>query len=275
MSDISDRAKRLGNRTERSDWLDHAARAGLVTFGIVHLVVGWLAVQLAFGDREGSTNTTGAIRQLAEQPFGAVLVWAVAIGMYLLAAWQAVEAAVGHRDREGATRVRKRLTSAGKTVIYAVIGTSALKIALGERTGSSEKSTDSLTAQIMDLPGGQVLVGLVGLGIIVVGGALVYKGLTDRFLRDIDGEGKRGATGSAYTWLGRVGYTAKGVALGVVGALFVWAAITHEPDKSGGLDQALTQVLDQAFGPALLTAIGVGIACFGVYCFAWARHLDR
>jgi hypothetical protein len=275
MSDISDRAKRLGNQTERSDWLDHAARAGLVTFGIVHLVVGWLAVQLAFGDREGSTNTTGAIRQLAEQPFGAVLVWAVAIGMYLLAAWQAVEAAVGHRDREGATRVRKRLTSAGKTVIYAVIGTSALKIALGERTGSSEKSTDSLTAQIMDLPGGQVLVGLVGLGIIVVGGALVYKGLTDRFLRDIDSEGKRGATGSAYTWLGRVGYTAKGVALGVVGALFVWAAITHEPDKSGGLDQALTQVLDQAFGPALLTAIGVGIACFGVYCFAWARHLDR
>jgi hypothetical protein len=275
MSDISDRAKRLGNRTERSDWLDHAARAGLVTFGVVHLVVGWLAVQLAFGDREGSTNTTGAIRQLAEQPFGAVLVWAVAIGMYLLAAWQAVEAAVGHRDREGATRVRKRLTSAGKAVIYAVIGTSALKIALGERTGSSEKSTDSLTAQIMDLPGGQVLVGLVGLGIIVVGGALVYKGLTDRFLRDIDSEGKRGATGSAYTWLGRVGYTAKGVALGVVGALFVWAAITHEPDKSGGLDQALTQVLDQPFGPALLTAIGVGIACFGVFCFAWARHLDR
>jgi hypothetical protein len=275
MSDLSDRAKQLGRQADRSDWLDHAARVGLIAFGIVHLVVGWLAAQLAFGDREGSANTTGAIHELAEQPFGGVLVWVVAIGMYLLTLWQALEAVVGHRDRDGADLVRKRLTSAGKAVVYAVIGTSALRIALGEGSSGSEKSTDSMTAKLMDLPAGQVLVGLVGAGIIAVGGALVFKGVTDRFLRDIDSKGKGGATGSAYTWLGRIGYTAKGVALGIVGALFGWAAVTHEANKSGGLDQALTEVLDQPFGPVLLTAIGLGIACFGVFCFAWARHLDR
>lgn len=275
MSDISDQAERLGRQADQSDWLDRAARAGLIAYGTVHLVIGWLAVQLAFGDREGSTSTSGAIHELAQQPFGGVLVWAVAIGMYLLAAWQAVEALLGHRDREGATRVRKRLTSAGKTVVYAVIGTSALKAALGEPSKGSEKSTDSTTAKVMDLPAGQLLVGLVGLTIIVIGGALIYKGLSDGFLKDIDGESRGGATGSAYGWLGRIGYTAKGVALGIVGGLFCYAAATHDADESGGLDQALTEVLEQPFGPVLLTAIGLGIGCFGVFCFAWARHLDR
>jgi Domain of Unknown Function (DUF1206) len=275
MSEISDRAEQLGRRAHRSDWLDHVARFGLIAYGVMHAVIGWLAVQLAFGDREGSASTSGAIHELADQSFGGALVWAVAVGMYLLAAWQAVEALLGHRDHTGIDRVRKRLTSAGKAVVYAVIGTSALKVALGEGSGGSEKSTDTMTANLMDLPAGQVLVGLVGVGIVVVGGALVFKGVTDRFLRDIDAGGRFGASGSAYTWLGRVGYAAKGAAIGVVGGLFCYAAITHEADESGGLDQALSEVLDQPFGPVLLTAMGLGIACFGVFCFAWARHLVR
>jgi hypothetical protein len=280
MGDLADSAEQLGRRTQRSDVLDHVARAGLVAYAIVHIVVGWLAVQLAFGDREGSASTSGAIHELAQQPFGAVLVWLVAVGMYLLALWQAVEAFFGHRDRDGVDRVRKRVTSAGKAVVYAVIGTSALKIALGEGSGGGdsgggERGTDTMTAKLMDLPAGQVLVGLVGAGILAVGAGLAFKGVTDRFLKDIESGGQTGATGSAYTWLGRVGYAAKGVALGVVGALFGHAAITHEPDKSGGLDQALTEVLEQPFGPVLLTAIGLGIACFGVFCFAWARHINR
>ena len=47
MSDISDPAQQLGRQAQRSDWLDHVAQAGLVAFGVVHLVIGWLAVQLA------------------------------------------------------------------------------------------------------------------------------------------------------------------------------------------------------------------------------------
>ncbi|MDQ4053679.1 MAG: DUF1206 domain-containing protein [Actinomycetota bacterium] len=275
MNDIADQAQRLGLQAHRSDWLDRFAQVGLVAYGVMHVVIGWLAVQLAFGDRAGSTSTSGAIHELAAQPFGGVLVWAVGIGMYLLAAWQVVEAMLGHREQVGVHLARKRLASAGKAVVYAVIGTSAVKVALGEGSGGSEKSTDTMTADLMDLPAGQVLVGLVGVGIIVIGAALAFKGVTDRFLRDIDADGQDGATGSAYTWLGRAGYAAKGAALGVVGGLFCYAAVTHEADESGGLDQALAEVLVRPFGPVLLTAMGVGIACFGMFCFAWARHLDR
>ena len=123
MSGISTQAEQAGREVHQSEWLDHAARIGLVTYGLVHLVVAWLAVQLALGD------------------------------------WKA-------------------------------------------------------------------------------------------------------------------GYTAKGVAFGIVGSMFLYAGLTHDPKESGGLDQALHKVLQQPFGPFLLGLIALGLACYGLFCFARARHFN-
>ena len=57
----------------------------------------------------------------------------------------------------------------------------------------------------------------------------------------------------------------KGVAIGLVGGLFVYAAVTHDPKKSGGLDAALQQVLQQPYGPFMLGAIGIGLICYGLF----------
>ena len=276
MSGITGRAQGAGRRAEDSEWVDRAARAGLVAYGVVHVVTGWLALQLALGDREGTPSQTGAVKELAQQPFGGVLVWAIGIGMFLLVLWQALEAAVGHRDEDGLTRVRKRVTSAGKAVLYAVIGVSAIKVAVGARTSSSsDQQTDSWTAKLMQAPGGQVLVCLLGLAMIGVGAYLVHKAWTEKFREDLEAGATGGEVGTAYVWFGKAGYTAKGAALGVVGALFLYAGLTHDPEQSGGLDSALLEVLEKPFGPYLLGLIAVGIVCFGLFCFAKARHLSR
>ena len=259
------------NKPDQSDWVERSGRVGLLAYGLVHLVIGWLALQLAFGDRAGDASTSGAVRELAMQPYGQVLVWLVAIGMFLLVVWQGIEAAFGRRDEEGAKRVWKRLASAGKALVYGAVGVSALRVAIGSK--SSKGGTDSTTAKVMNLPGGQLLVGAVGLAIVGVGGYFVFIAWTDKLRKKLDAKGKAGASGTAYLWLGRVGFTAKGIAFGIVGGLFVYAALTHEAKKSGGLDEALVKVLEQPYGPALLTAIALGFGCFGVFCFARARHL--
>jgi hypothetical protein len=253
--------------TSRDDRLKPLAQAGLVAYAVVYLLIGWLAVQLAFGDREGSPSSSGALRELAQQPFGDVLVWAVSLGMFLLALWQAAEALLSDDG------VGKRLARAGKAVVYAVIGFSGVRIALD--SGSSGKSQDTWTAKLMDLPAGQVLVGLVGLAIIGFGCYEIYRAWSDKFAKELTQEGRSGTSGTAYLWFGRIGCAARGVAFVVVGGLFGYAAITHDAKKSGGLDQALFEVLDQPFGPVLLAAIGVGLACFGLFTLARARHLSR
>ncbi|WP_432479149.1 DUF1206 domain-containing protein [Nocardioides sp. GXQ0305] len=269
MGEIQNTAQRARN----SDVVDHAVRPGLVAYGLVHLVVGWLALQLAFGGGAGSASSTGAVRALARQPFGEVLVWLVALGMMLLVLWQLWEAVAGHRGLDDRTRLRKRLASVGKTLVYGYIGVTAISIATG--SGSSGGGTDSMTAKVMALPGGQLLVGLTGAVIIGVGGYLVWKGLSEKFREDLTAQGESGDTGTAVVLLGKAGYAAKGTALGVVGLLFGYAAVTHDARKSGGLDQALQEVLDQPFGPYVLGAVAVGIGCFGLFCFAHARYLSR
>ncbi len=97
--------------------------------------------------------------------------WAVALGMVLLVVWQVIEAAVGHRDEDGAHLVRKRVTSVGKAVIYATIGISAFRVVTGSSSAAVGGGTDSMTAKVMDLPGGQFLVGAIGLGILTVAAA--------------------------------------------------------------------------------------------------------
>ncbi|MFL6173710.1 MAG: DUF1206 domain-containing protein [Marmoricola sp.] len=267
MGDIRSTARQVAD----SDALDGAIRLGLVAYGVVHLLIAWLGFQLALGDNAGRANSSGAMHQLADQPFGGVLIWAVAAGMGVLVVWRLLEAAVGHRQEDGSKRWWLRAGSLGKAVIYGAVGYSALKVSLGSGSGSRGHSA---TARLMDLPAGTWLVGLVGVAIIGYGVRYAVRGLTEDFADHLTSEGRTGEAGTVYLTLGKVGYVAKGAAVAAVGGLFVYSAVSHDPNKSGGLDQALRSVLREPFGPYLVGAIAVGFAAYGLFCFARARHLS-
>ena len=273
MGGIADQAERAGRQAENSDWLDHAVRIGMVAYGIVNLMIAWIAAELALGNSSGKASSQGALHKLAQQPFGGTLVWLVAFGMVLLVIWRLLEAALGHRDEEGSKRMRKRAVSAGKAAIYGAVGISAFKVATG--SGSSGKGGQSTTSKIMDWPGGTWIIGLVGVAIVAYGLNNIRRAWTEKFREHLSAEGQGGDAGKAYIWFGKIGYMAKGAAFIVIGGLFVYAATSHKPKKAGGLDDALHKVLQQPYGPVLLMVIAAGIACYGLFCFARARHLSR
>ncbi|MDO5681759.1 MAG: DUF1206 domain-containing protein [Propionibacteriaceae bacterium] len=242
---------------------------GLVCFGIIHLLLGWLCIQVALGG-QGDTSTKGALQDLVAKPLGNVLMIIFAIGLFTLALWQLLEAIFGYRDRETKKMVRKKISSAARMIMYSGLGVSALLLALGSETSDSEESAKSTTATLMELPFGQILVGLVGVVVIAVGIAHIVKGVRRKFARDDLAPG-------APEWgkkLGVVGWSVKGISIGLVGALFLWAAISFDPEKAGATDGALKTLQDQPFGQILLIAMGLGFACYGVYCFVWSRNVN-
>jgi hypothetical protein len=237
---------------------------GLVSYGLLHLVIAWIALQLVFGEK-AEASPEGALTQLGRQPLGGVLLWTMAVGLFTLTVWQAVEATIG-RDQPGRDgRTRRRLASAGRAVVYLALGVLAVGVAT-RSASSSGQGEETISAKLMSVPFGQILVALIGASVIGIGVAQVVKGVKQNFTEDLD----LGAPRSVRR-LGIVGYSAKGIALGIIGGLFVWAAVTYDPDKAGGMDAALSIIRDQPFGSVLLAIIAAGLACFGVYCFFWAK----
>ena len=237
---------------------------GLVSYGLEHLVVAWIAVQVAFGKR-GDASPVGALQTLVKQPLGEILLWVMAVGLFTLTIWHVIDAIVGRDTRNQRESLKERARCAGRSVVYLGLGLLTAGVALGHG-GHSGEGEETVSAKLMAVPFGRVLVALVGAGVVAVGVSQVVKGVKKNFLEDLD----RGV-GKPTRWLATIGYVAKGISLTIIGGLFGWAALTYDAKKAGGMDAALATIRDQPFGPVLLVVMAAGLACFGLYCFAWAR----
>ncbi len=256
---MTDTARKVGDH----DIIDKGARLGFVMSGVIHLLIAWIAVKVAWGlgGGSGSADKSGALATVAGGTTGPVLLWMTVVGFALLAVWQASEAVVG---RHGA-KARDRVQAVGTAIMYAFFAWSAYAVTKGA-TASDEQKTDEATASLMSSPGGRVLVGLLALAILVAGGYHVWKGWTEGFLEELRSHPAPWAVAA-----GRAGYVAKGVALAVIGLLFGSAALSSRAADAGGVDAALKEVRDQPFGPWLLTLVALGIAAYGIYSFVKAR----
>jgi hypothetical protein len=187
-----------------------------------------------------------------------------------LAIWQLTEAIWGHHGASSRShRARRRVASVGEAAVFGVLAYSAIMVAT---SGSAPSGQQTLTAKVLALPYGQILVGVVGAVVVVIGGFLVHRGIRRKFLEDLDFS-SAGPTGRRVaTRLGQIGYPALGVAYGTVGVLIVVAAVTHNPNSSGGLDTALKTLAAQPYGKVLLALVAAGLACFGAYCLFDARY---
>ena len=273
-------AAQAADRAGNSESLEHLARVGLIAYGLVHVLIGWLAVQLAwFGGGGESADQSGALATLAESPFGGPLLWVLGLGLFALALWQAAEVLRWRRGwsasgKQRRTALLKSAKAVAKAVVYVLLGVLALQAANGDQSSSSQ-SQEETAEGVLGLPGGRWIVSAVALAVVALGAYLIRKGVTKRFLEEIDVSGCSSDARRLITRVGQVGYPGKGLAFLLVGGLLGWAALGFTGDKAVGLDAALREVQGAPFGAWLLTLIALGLVAFGVFCFARARYPDR
>lgn len=243
------------------EWL---ARAGFVMSGVLHLLIGWIAIRIAVGSGGEEASNSGALAEIASAPGGQFLLWAGAAAFVALGLWQVVEVILGPEE------MSDRATAAAKAVVYIALGITTARFASGGSSSDSQTASDT-TAGLLGSGLGKVALVVAGLVVLGVGGHHVYKGATKKFVEDLERTG-RGDVGRAMVVSGQLGYVAKGAALVILGGLILAAVVTADPEKAGGLDAALRTVGEQPFGQLLLIATGVGIALYGVYSFGRARY---
>lgn len=245
----------------------------MMCYGLVHIIVAYLAVRVAFGDSGEQADQKGALQEIGGSSFGAVVLWVLTIGLVAYGLWQFMMAAFGYGwvTKKG-KRTRRRIASVARGIIGVSLGIYAGRLASGSGGGESgNEGQQEWTAKLMSLPAGRVLVGIVALVVIGVAIAEIRRGIKKSFEQDLDMQDLPTGSQQWVRRLGMIGYIAKGVVLGIVGILLGVAAFQSQPEEAGGLDRALKTLAAQPFGTVALVIVAIGLAAFGVYCFAAAR----
>jgi uncharacterized membrane protein len=263
--------RRMSGRARRASESGPAqllARAGLVARGVIYILIGWVAILVALGDKAHQADQQGALQLLAGTPLGLVSLWLLFIGFVGYALWRFSQAIWGVPG-EG-TGAGPRLKSLVRGLVYAFFAILTFKIVTGKHTNQKAQQQD-FTASLMHHTGGQWLVGIIGLIIVIVGLALVLEGLRHTFMKHLMTSRMSPRTRQTVRRLGTVGTTARGLVFALAGVLVIEAAITFNPSKAGGLDKALHTLRNQPFGEFLLILAALGLIAFGAYGLAEAR----
>ena len=207
-------------------WFERLARLGYGSKGLVYFIVGFLAAQAVFSTGGRTTDTSGALSEIVNQPFGKFLLFLVTIGIIGYALWRIVQTILDP-EHEGqkmdAKRIAQRIGYALSALGYAGLALTAVKLIMGSGGGKSN-TTEDLTAQILAQPFGQWLVGLAGSIVIGVGFSYFYQAYKAKFRRHfkLDEMSQNELTWA--TRLGRFGIAARGIVFVIIGIFFIQAA---------------------------------------------------
>ena len=250
--------------------LELLARAGFAASGILHLLVGAIAIRLAFGGT-GNADFSGAVAELATQPAGPFLLWASFAACAGLALWQTSDAIFDYNRLPTKEKAGKKAKAGAQALVFTGLALTLMSFALGTGSGAdNQKSATDLTLTLMKAPGGVALLVLLGAAIAVTGVIYGIRGLRKSFEKHLVMPAAPPAR-TAVTVLGVAGYVAKGTVLLLTGLLIAVATLQAHPEDSTGLDGGLRALRDQPFGVYLLAAVGAGLICYGVFMMVRAK----
>jgi hypothetical protein len=249
-------------------WL---ARAGLAARGVIYVLIGALAVQIAFGSSPHEADRAGALRLVGDTPLGAAALWLLAIGFAGMCLWRASQAIWGSPGQDG-KKASKRAAAAARAVFYGAVTAGVLEYAIGAGApSSSDKQSRDLTAATLHYPGGQIVVVLAGLGFLGGGAYLAWRAWKKKFREHLRMGAASPTVRHAVERTGQAGGIARGAVFGTAGVFLVAAGINASPDKAKGVDSALRTLARTPAGPWLLVAVAAGLVLFGAYSFCESR----
>jgi hypothetical protein len=261
----------LPRRAARAPWVGWLGRFGLAAQGVCFTVIAVLALELAFGAGGKATDPQGAFRVLATHGWTRVLLVLLACGFVAYALWRLAQALFdrgGHGD--DAAGLGRRLIQLCQALIYVGLAVGAIRVLAGGR-GSSGGERHAIGG-VLGWPAGPELVGLVAAGFLVVAAVNAYWGLSGRFEESLDTRALRGRAEGFVVVLGKVGFCALAVVLGVIGWFLPTPAIDYDAIRIVSLRGALSRLAHADYGRWLLTLTAAGLLAYGLFGLLQVRY---
>ena len=243
----------------------------MLSRSVLYLVLAWLAIQIALGQRSQEADQNGALRTIAHGTGGRILLVLLASAFAIYALWRLTVVFFGDI---GETGWRTRLEGFIGFVAYGLLCVTAISLTLGagNTSGGSARQATSTTARIMRHSWGRAAVILAGVVVLIIGAVLVVDGVRKSFEKPLQTAQMSAGTKKFVGVIGVGGNVARGVVSILVGALLIDAGWTFRPKKSAGIDGALQTVAHATAGPWVLGAVALGLMAFAVFSVAEARY---
>lgn len=275
-SSVGDVARDVGDHAEDAarragPWVDRIARVGYAAKGVVYATIGVLAMREALGAGGATAGPVEAMRSLGPHPLDSILLLVLAAGLVGYAMWKLVQGIMDPDDKgTGAHGLLRRVGYVGSGVIHGVLAFVAAQSIFGAEDTSEDAM--ALATMAYQPPLGQILVGLVGLGVIGVGLYQLYAASGAKFRDDLQLNRMGEARERWITLVGCVGTTARALAIGVAGAFVLLAAYQSDPSEVRGLGEALETIQRQPLGSYMLGTVAAGLFVYGAFMLLVARY---
>lgn len=251
------------------------ARIGYAVRGIVYVLIGLLAIELSIGHGGKTTDQTGALQTINQQPFGRVLLAVVAIGLFGYAIWSLFQAILDteHKGRK-AMGIIARVGYAITGISYGLLAYGGIQTVMrgSSSQSSSTQRTQDWTARLLHTSFGVPLLVLVGIIVIGLGGYLCFRAYKADFVKHLSLYKIEASVRKMAVFTGRFGYAALGIVFVIIGIFLFIAAVQHNAYEAKGLDGALQVLSQQTFGAFMLGVVALGMLSYGVYSFVEARY---
>ena len=267
MTDISVHGAQQAGRSRTAR---RVVLAGWAAKGVVYLALAWIVLQLAFGRPPAEASSQGAVEWIARSGPGVVAIVLLGLGLLAYAVGRVLEVtALAGPDIDTVDRVQAGVL----TVLYVGLAVTAFGVlGRGGSGGGGGQQAGSSTAMVLGWPGGRWIVGAIAVAVLAFAVWSVVEGVRQRFLGTLrTGEMSPGLR-QAVTRIGTAAYVTRGLVFALVGWFLLQAALTFDPSRAKGLDGSLRAVADAPWGRLVLSAVALGLLCYGAFCLFESRY---
>ena len=243
----------------------------MVSKGLVYALVGGIALKVAFfsGDTEGKA---GALRTLAQQPFGKVMLFTLMVGFAGYALWRLSQAVLNsNHEGDHAKGWFRRLTYFIRSVLYGSLTVGTGRIVFN--TPEKEEAVKSWSRTLMEQPFGSTLVATLGVMIIGVGIYQFHKVRSKKYQEDLKLSELHEDVRTLFCKVAPAGIIARGGVFCIMGYFLIYAGWSNNPAEAKGFGEALQYLAQQSYGQIMLTVVACGLLIYAAYELFKARYL--
>jgi hypothetical protein len=262
-----------------------SARIGYVARGVFYAVLAYLTVRIAtlsppsaqaarhsgagVGSGGRPANANGALSLVSETLLGKIALAVAALGFFLLAVVRLRAAWMDHESGR-----MRRLSVAGQGLLYLALTWVPISYLAGNRSTGTEKQQRRETARLLGIPGGAVILAVIGVFVIAVCAWQLRGVLKQDFTDGLRLAGEAPWVRRLARISGTVGIAGRALVFVPIGIWLLVTAFTFNPKNSHGLDSELLSLAGSWEGLTILACIAVVMAVFAVYSFVEARYRD-